>query len=88
MTLKFLILDLQHEHGALPQHFYDLFTCFVQVIVIKVMRKLRDVIFCFSAQKVLFNLYSVVHFISRWNYVRIKGINLINIAKLKLALRK
>lgn len=70
------------------QHFVDLFTCFVQGIVIKVTRKLNDVIFYFSAQKVLFNLYLVVHFISRWNYVYVKGTNLINIAKLKPVLRK
>jgi len=88
VTLKFLTVDLRRECGALSQHFHDLFTCFVRVTVIKVIRKLRDVIFYFSAQKVLFNLYSVVHFISRWNYVCIKGINLRNVAKLKLALRK
>lgn len=70
------------------EHFDDLFTCFVQVRVIKVMRKLRDVIFYFPAQKVLFSLYSAFYFINRWNHVCIKGRNSINIVKLKLALRK
>lgn len=64
-------------------------TCFLQVIVVKVMRKLRDAIFYFSAQKVLLILYSAVHFISRWNYVCIKGMYLINVvSKLKTSLEK
>lgn len=63
-------------------------TCFLQVIVVKVMRKLRDAIY-FSAQKVFLILYSAVHFISRWNYVCIKGMYLINVvSKLKTSLEK